>query len=411
MRDYWRNIVHTIMLQKWRSLMTAFGVFWGILILVVIMGVGKGMKRGCVGRMLKLPIMIEYWANPTSLEYKGFPIGRNWSFDDRGIDLLEEKYPQQIKSVSRLCIIGDQLVGYETRSSHYFVNGISPEYPSTYPQQIIAGRAIDRNDIDEMRKVCVIGDDVASFFDAQVGQPFKINNVKYTIVGITRCTNKPYAESHNPSQMVYIPVTVAQLAFGYGTKLDGIVVNMANGYSSIEYKPEIDKYLHDYYNLHPDDLEALTFFDSQQFINERNVIDIGFDILLWLIGIGTLAAGLIGIANIMLVSIRERTQEIGIYRALGAQPGTIIRMILAESMLLTLSAGIAGLTLGIYLIALVRRVVDMTDVSDAIVHSPYVPVNIALISLLILVAGGLISGYIPVHNALKIKPIDALKSE
>lgn len=411
MIEFWRNIYHTVRLQKWRSLMTAFGVFWGILILVVIMGVGRGMDQGYMGQMLRLPYYIEMYANPTSREYKGFALGRNWSFDDKGADILLSKYAKQVRSVGRLCVMGDQLVCCNGRASHYEVQGINPDYVPAYPQVIVSGRGINQTDLDQRRKVCVLGDEVADFFGAEVGGLFKVNDAAYMIVGITHCTNKMYAEEKNPSAKVFLPITTAQLAFGYGTKFDAMVIFTRETASAVQCEPELLRFIREFYGIHPDDTEALQPFNCEQFVIERSAVNVGFNFILWLVGIGTLAAGLIGITNIMLVSVKERTQEIGVYRAIGAQPKTIIKMILAESLFLTLSAGVLGLAAGIYLVAALRQGLSYGAAQDQMVANPYVPVGIALISLLVLVAGGVLAGYFPVRNALKVKPIDALRSE
>jgi len=411
MKEFWKNVFHSVMMQKWRSIMTAFGVFWGIFILTVMLGVGEGMQNGFMGRMLKLSRFIEMDVNPTSLAYQGYPIGRSWDFDNKGVQIFGEKFKTQVKSASRLLKLGEQSMTFGVRSSTYKVNGVTPDYVFTNPQQIISGRAINELDVENARKVCVLGEDIATFFEAQVGDLFKINDASYTVVGINRCTNKMYAEEKNPSVFAYIPISTAQIAFGFGTKLDGIVIHMNEGYSAVEYQPVFERFLREYYGVHPDDLEAMTIFNSEQFLNERLSLNTGVNLLLWLIGIGTLIAGLIGISNIMLVSIKERTQEIGVYRAIGAQPWAIIKMILGESLFLTLSSGLAGLSAGVYILAIMRKAIELQPSDDTIVSNPYVPVGIAVLSLLILVAGGLVSGYVPIKKALKIKAIEALRSE
>jgi len=411
MKEFWKNVLHSVMMQKWRSIMTAFGVFWGMFILVIMLGVGKGMQHGFMGRMLLLPRYIEININPTSLAYQGYPIGRNWNFDNKGALVLEEKYKTQILAATRLLKLGEQTMSLGTLSSTYQVNGITPEYTLVNPQQIISGRAINNLDVEYARKVCVLGEDIAVFFGAKVGDLFKINNATYTVVGINRCTNKMFAEEKNPSLFVYMPISTAQIAFGYGNKYDGMVIHMNEGYSAVEYQKVVDNFLREYYGIHPDDLEAMEIFNSEQFLNERLSLNVGVNLLLWLIGIGTLIAGLIGIANIMLVSIKERTQEIGVYRAIGAQPWVIIKMILGESLFLTLTSGFGGMASGVYILAMMGKAIEMSGSEDTIVANPYVPVGIAIVSLLILVTGGLVSGYVPIRKALDIKAIEALRSE
>ena len=400
--------------QTGRRLMTAFGVFWGILLLTLLLGTSTGLGNGIVDKLKSLPPN-ELFINvhETSMPYQGFGRGRKWKLDSRDEKLIRQRFGRMVKSFSPINFAGYQNVIRGDQSYQYMVSGVDPQFVHLIPQRVMAGRFINDIDMREHRKVCVIGERVADvLFDnieEAIGCVINVNGIALTVVGVTHCTNRHVTIGIDLAESVLMPLSTEQAAYGRGDEIDFCSVTMDEVFPMDQKKGEIVALIKENHSIHPNDELALSAKTvSEESVVYNNLVT-GSDILIWIVGLGTLLAGLIGITNIMLVTVRERTQEIGIRRAIGARPSDIIKDIMLESLMLTIGAGLAGLCVAVWILQVVDSMLPQGD--DMLFQRLTIPFWTAIASLLILVAGGLQAGWIPTRRALDIKPIDALREE
>ncbi len=400
--------------QTRRRLMTAFGVFWGILLLTLLVGTGTGLDNGIAGKVKSLsPNEAFIHVQETSIPYRGFGRGRKWLLNSHDEELIRGRFGQMVKAYSPVNYAGYQNVVINDQSHPFLVSGVDPQFVSLIPQRVTTGRFINDIDMLEHRKVCVIGEHVAEVLfnspEEAIGSNISVNGMALTVVGITHCTNRHILIGIDLSESVLMPLPTEQTAYGRGDEIDYCSITMDDAFPMEQQKGQIVALIKENHFIHPDDELAITAPTvSEESAMYNNAIT-GVNILIWIVGLGTLMAGLIGITNIMLVSVRERTREIGIRRAVGATPRHIIKEIMLESLVLTLGAGLLGLCVGVWLLHGVDNMLPQGD--DTIISRLHMPFWKAIISLLILVAGGLLAGWIPARRAIAIKPIEALREE
>jgi putative ABC transport system permease protein len=418
--DFWQEVLQTIKKQKWRSLMTAFGVFWGLFMLMILIGAGMGFKGGLVGQLEQMPSnSMAYICNLTSIPYMGLERDRAWNMDEGDIAAIQSQFPGAMKDAICLMYVPDknsiQTIVSEEGNDEAAVAGVSAAYSMLSPQKIVAGRYINGFDINERRKVCVVGEDLAKKLFASVansvGREVRIGDVSYQIIGITKKTNALVNLGPNESNSVFLPVTTAQQVYNQSGKTDCLFLVFDDKFPSEEYTEQVAKVIRSRHQIHPDDDIALSTIDLKSQLNQFDVMLSGINALVWLVGLGTLLAGLIGISNIMMVTVKERTQEIGVRRALGAEPMTIIKQIVCESMMLTLAAGIVGITAGLWVLTAINKATAASLGDGGFFSNPHVPFVAAIAALFILVMGGLFAGWLPAKRALAIKAIEALREE
>ncbi len=400
--------------QTRRRLMTAFGVFWGILLLTLLVGTGTGLDNGIVSKVKNLsPNELFLRPQETSMPYRGFGRGRKWLLNSHDKELIRGRFGQMVKAYSPVNYAGYQNVVINDQSHPFLVSGVDPQFVSLIPQRVTTGRFINDIDMLEHRKVCVIGEHVAEVLfnspEEAIGSNISVNGMALTVVGITHCTNRHILIGIDLSESVLMPLPTEQTAYGRGDEIDFCSVTMDDAFPMEQQKGQIVALIKENHFIHPDDELAITAPTvGEESVMYNNAIT-GVNILIWIVGLGTLMAGLIGITNIMLVSVRERTREIGIRRAVGATPRHIIKEIMLESLVLTLGAGLLGLCVGVWLLHGVDNMLPQSD--DTVISRLHMPFWKAIISLLILVAGGLLAGWIPARRAIAIKPIEALREE
>lgn len=412
--DLLKEIMQTISMRRRQSLMTAFGVFWGIFMLTMLLGGGMGFDNGIASKVNDLPpneIMI--FTKETSLPYKGFGRDRKWKLNSRDEELIRNHYGQWVLSYSAVAFEGYQNVVRGDQSYQYYVTGVDPQFVNLIPQRITAGRFVNDIDMHEHRKVCVIGERVADLLFSShkeaIGSTIEVNGMLLTVVGVTHCTNRHMDIGIDLSENILLPLPTEQAAYGRGDDIDMCSVIMDDAFSVDEKRGLIEDIVKKNHYIHPDDQLAMMTLTMQGETRMFRNLLVGSNILIWIVGLGTLIAGLIGITNIMLVSVRERTQEIGIRRSIGAKPHIIFKQIMLESLFLTLSSGLLGLCVAAWLLHFLGAMIPKGD--EVIIARPSVPFWTAIAALLILVAGGLVAGWMPARRALAIKPIEALKEE
>ena len=412
-RDTWQEVLVTIKGQKVRSILTMFGVFWGIFMLVVLIGCGFGMKKGLIGSLMNLSSnSIVYTPTTTSMAYSGFNADRSWYIQEKDVQDIREKMGTRLRYITKANLDGFQQIGSRTRSGYYQTAGVTPTYYIDIPQRVIYGRYLNDTDIDEHRKVCLAGERVvAELFDHDnpVGEDLTVDGNVYKIVGVITHTNENISVGFFSQDCVLLPFTTEQDAFDNKDRIGMMSVGLYDKYDISTANSEITGILKRNHNIHPDDNAAMEIISMVDAVSVYESTMKGVEILILIVGLGTLLAGLIGISNIMLVTIKERTKEIGIRRALGARPRVIISQIMLEALTLTVGAGVVGIVLGTWVLLLLNNVLG--GGTDALISRPMIPPAYAFGSLFILVCGGLASGYVPARKALRIKAIEALRDD
>ncbi|MCE1198137.1 MAG: ABC transporter permease [Marinilabiliales bacterium] len=418
--DRWNEIWHALAKNKVRSLLTAFGVFWGIFMLIIMAGASNGLKNGIVEGVAKFATNSCFmWSNQTSEPYKGFKRGRYWNMDSDDLTYVlnnvpEIEYLSPKNFGSRMNGGPNTIRGFKNGS--YNVKGDYPEYVKIDPYTVLMGRWINEMDILEKRKVCVIGQKVfEQMFDAKenpLGEYLKISGVYYQVVGVI----KPETQINingRAEESIFLPFTTMQQTYNMGNMVHFLAITAKKGVPVSVVEEKVKALIKSRHSIAPTDTQALNSVNIEQQFQQISGLFLAIGMLTWIVGIGTLMAGVIGVSNIMLVIVKERTKEIGVQRALGASPRTIITQIMLESVSLTIVAGYTGLSLGVGLLELVNKILESRPATGdrAFFTHPEVSITVALASLLVLVLAGLFAGSIPAKRALLIKPIEALREE
>ena len=414
--DLWREIIITVSQQKMRSLMTMFGVFWGIFMLILLVGCGFGFGNGIIGQLTSLESNTLFlFPDNTTVPYQGYDRDRAWMFNNEDIRLLTGKLAGRTADLMPVNTDDTVEVKYNTVMITNSVLGIAPNYIKVVPQRVVEGRYINQMDVQQHRKVCMLGQQVAKLLfadESPLSKYVSVGGVMHMVVGVVKRTNDNIALGASPTEAVILPITTEQDVMNRHGEYNYLSITNHPQYPIQEDKQMIVNTVKERHHIAPDDDNAIFVFDLKAALSNFLGLQLGINILIWIIGIGTLAAGLIGIANIMIVTIKERTQEIGVRRALGAQPSKIIQQIMMESLTLTLTAGIAGIVAGVWCLNALDIFMSGDDGSSmTLIKHPAITIVPTLSALVILVIGGLLAGYFPTRRALKVKAIEALREE
>lgn len=416
--DRWQEIYHVLKSNKLRTALTAFGVFWGILMLIIMLGAGTGLENGVYNGMGEFSTnSLFIWTQRTTIPYKGFPKGRSYNFNNDDTKAMLQSIPEIETLAPRIQAWGgdgQNNVIRGKKTGAFNILGDYPEFNNIDPMKITVGRFINDIDIAELRKVVVIGKRVRDVMfspeEKVIGEYLKIQGVYFKVVGVFKSKhNGNWAEWQE--QCVFMPFSTLQKTYNYGNIVGYYSMTSRSDYSASLLEEKVKVFLKKRHSIHPDDLEAIGSENvEKQFLKFRGLF-MGISILIWIVGTGTLIAGVIGVSNIMLVIIKERTKEIGIQRALGAKPSNIITQILMESVVLTSIAGFMGLLVGASLLEIVSSSLAKSGQEQAMFLNPGIEFNIAISALIVLIISGLIAGFIPAKRAMSIKPIEALRIE
>jgi len=416
--DSWQEIYHTLKSNKLRTFLTAFGVFWGIFMLVIMLGSGRGLENGVYEGMGDFATnSVFMWAQPTSMPYKGFDRGRRYNFNNDDTKAIRREVSEIKYLAPRLQAFGgngENNVVRNLKSGAFSILGDVPEFNKIDPVEITNGRFLNELDLEESRKVLVIGKNVfEALFEADenpINQYIRVNGVYFKIIGTFASKhNQGWGEYQN--QSIFMPFTTLQKTYNYGSMVGHYSVTAKAGVSASLVEKKVKNLLKKRHHVHPNDERAIGSNNVEEEFNKINGLFNGIAFLVWIVGTGTLIAGVIGVSNIMLVIIKERTKEIGIQRAIGATPNRIIKQILAESVVLTGIAGSVGLLAGIWLLELIDYGISSSGGGGGTFSNPTIDIGLALTALVILITAGMLSGLIPAKRAVSIKPIDALRSE
>ena len=410
--DFLSEIWQTITKNRSRSLLTAFGVFWGMLMLIVLIGLGNALTGGIYSNVSGFAMnSCTMGAAQTGKPYKGFQRGRQWEIVLSDLDIIRE-HVDGIEGLSPMVFTGTKTISIGENHGDFQLVGVTADYPKVMVSPLLYGRFINEIDMRDKRKVCVIGIDVyRKLFPLggnPIGQRIFCGSIQFTIVGVRKQNENSVYIGGNPDEMVQAPVTTIQKAYNFGESVHILMAVAKPGYPVSQIEKAIKDELKLLHNIAPDDDKALWGFNAEEEMKALTYLGLGLNALIWLIGLGTLISGAVGVSNIMLVTVRERTKEIGVRRAIGASPWLIMRQIIAESVVLTTLAGLAGIMAGVGAVLLTARVLEH---ADTFLKAPNVSFGVAIACLVIIVVIGILAGLLPALRALKIKPVEALSEE
>lgn len=411
--DRWQEIWITITHNKSRSALTAFGVFWGMLMLVLMVGAGNALEQGIFSQIEGFATNSCFFeTQSTTVPYKGFRKGRRWNMTNSDVPIIREKVPE-LQHLSPMLFNGsnDKNVVRGEKSGSYRVKGAYPEYDLIEKSKMLYGRYINDIDIAEKRKVCIIGERIHEVLfqkgEDPTGKQIRVNGIYFQVVGVARGTSGVNIGG-STAESVILPFSTMQQAFNQGNVIHLLAATAKKGVPVKTIQDKISDVLKQQHQIAPEDNDAVWSMNIEEQFKMFNYLGIGIAALIWIVGLGTLFAGAIGVSNIMLVTVRERTKEIGIRRALGATPRNIIGQILSESIVLTVLAGLLGIVLGV---GLLRGAGIVLSQGDQFFKDPMVSFGMAIGSLLILIVIGTLAGYVPAQRAMMIKPVEAISEE
>ena len=409
--DTYQEILETLTRNKVRSLLTGFGVFWGVFMLVGLIGGGAGMKEMLSKQFEGFATNAGFvFAQTTTKPYDGFRKGRWWVMDYKDIERLKAQVPELDIVTPNLSRWGCNAVHGDKKFSCN-VKGLLPDYANVEQPRLRYGRFLNDMDIAQRRKVCVIGKKVYKTLFPQGGNPcgelVRIDSTYYSVVGVD------YNEGNvsingNADESVCVPMSLMQQAYHMGNQVDMICLTGKRGVTMSEVAPRIREVIARAHHVDPTDEKAVTVFNTEILFGMMDSMFRGVNLLIWLVGIGTLLAGAIGVSNIMMVTVKERTTEIGIRRAIGATPRNILSQVISESIFLTAVAGMGGILFAV----IILQMLELANTTDGI-PSAHFQVGfwtalgaVALLSLL-----GVLAGLAPASRAMAIKPVDAMREE
>lgn len=410
--ESWQEITETIRRHKLRTFLTGLGIWWGVFMLVMLMGSGNGLKNGVFSQIGDQALNAIYiWGQRTSLPYAGFQPGRQINLTTDDVKAIKNGFAKEVEYLAPRVFLGSESFTVGTLQVDYEVRGEYPDMVNIEPMNVAQGRFINENDIENRRKVVVIGKEVADqlFPDqAPIGEYLDIRNSKYQIIGIFE-SSRGGSKSQEDEESVLMPLTTAQQIISRPNTVNYMVATVNKGVSSVDLEKRLKLLLKNRHDVNPEDVEGVGSFNLQEEFQKVSGLFTGIEVLIWIVGIGSLIAGVVGVGNIMLISVKERTNEIGLRKALGATPRSIATNFIVETILITLIAGYLGLVSSIGIVYLINLAVQGSE-SDFFA-TPQVELYVGLGAIFILVLCSVIVGLIPAMTAARMNPVDALRDE
>ena len=408
--ENWREIIATLSRNKTRTFLTAFGIFWGTAMLAMLWGGASGleglMRRNFSGLSTNMGGVV---ANRTSLPYKGYNKGRTWNLTDHDFNTIRSRVPQ-IQYMAAATSEWGATLTYERSTTQGAISGVSPDYFNIQVPVVYSGRILNESDEVQGRKVAVLGKNLAdALFGAEdpVGKYVSANGIYFQIVGVAGQTSQGSINAR-VDESITIPSSTFRRAYNRGDKIDFVVYTARDGYTPTDLKPTIIKAICSNHPIDPDDPGAFWFIDISEMFRTVDTLFLGISLLALFVGLGSLLSGIIGVGNIMMIIVRERTLEIGVRRALGARPVDIISQILSESMLLTLVAGLLGVCFA----------TGVLGVADVMTHDPmrgdagfHLTLTAATVIVIVFSVLGTAAGILPAMRAMRIKPVEAMRDK
>ena len=413
--DSYREILDTLTRNKSRSFLTGFGVFWGVFMLIALIGGGQGLKEMLnknFDGFAQNTVMI--WAQQTTKAYKGFRKGRWWAMDYKDIERLHQRVPE-LDVVAPILFAPwgkSNTAYYGEQSTTPRVQGVTPEYAEVISPKMYYGRFINEMDMRENRKVCVLGKKIYKDLFKEGGDPcgkkIRVDSTYYEVIGVDYNTNGGINFNGRAEEKITMPLTLMQVTYNRGDQVDLIAATGREGVVMSRITDRIRETIARAHYLDPTDEQGAMVFNTEILFQLLDNLFKGVNFLIWLVGLGTLLAGAIGVSNIMMVTVRERTTEIGIRRAIGATPKMILSQIISESIVLTLVAGMSGMLFGV----LILHMLEMGNTEDGILKAHFqIGFWTAIFAAVVVSAMGVLAGLAPAARAMSIKPVDAMRDE
>ncbi|MBN2638392.1 MAG: ABC transporter permease [Bacteroidales bacterium] len=407
-RDNWQEIFSTINKNKLRTFLTGFSVAWGIFMLIILLGSGNGLQNG-VNHQFEDDAVNSLWvySGQTTKAYKGTNAGRRILFNNQDYQKVKNSDAFIDHSSGRF-YLGSKVINYKKNYGTYDIRAVNPGHKYIEKTNITQGRFLNAMDQDQYKKVVVIGDivrkDLFKNGNDPLGKYIQIGLIPFKVVGV-------FEDEGGEGEMrkVYIPISTAQRIFNGNNRIHQMMFTVGN--ASLKQTKEIEKeirtQLASLHHFDPEDERAIRINNNLENFSQFQNLFLGIQIFIWIVGIGTIIAGIVGISNIMMIVVKERTREIGVRKALGATPRSIVGLILLESTVITSFAGYIGLMLGVFILELVSKYMPASD----FFRNPQANIQVALAAMALLIIAGLIAGFIPARKAASIKPIEALRDE
>ncbi|MEM9000672.1 MAG: ABC transporter permease [Bacteroidota bacterium] len=416
-RDRWKEILEVLTTNWFRTVLTAFGVFWGIFILLLLLAAGKGLENGIRKDFGDIATNTMFmWTRRTTKAHEGLPKNRRFEFEREDVQLIRDNVPNL-----RFISPRNQLGGFSSggnnvvrglKTGAFDVYGDYPEIINQEPMKITSGRFVNYNDIYERRKVAIIGQGVRNELyhrgEEVIGTYIKIQGVNFLVIGTYKKTDND--NDIGDQKEIYVPFTAFSQAFNRGEEVGWMAITAIDGSSISELKDRIVNVMKKKHKVHPEDTRAIGYFDLYEQFNRVQSLFAGMRWIAIIVGTFVLISGIIGVSNIMLIVVKERTKEMGIRRALGESPWSIRKQVLLESIFLTSVSGMAGITFGALLIYGINTLLDNVGPVDMFIN-PSVSVGVVTTALLLLIFSGLLAGFIPAQSAIRVRPIEALRNE
>ncbi|WP_062057986.1 ABC transporter permease [Cellvibrio sp. OA-2007] len=407
-----QEILYTLRQNKLRTALTAFGVFWGIFMLILLLGAGRGMQNGVYEDFGSdvLDFIVAY-TGTTSVAYKGMGLGRQIQLTLDDVDAIKQQIPGVRFIAAENQRNGISLI-YEQKNANFAVLGVPDEYfdvKESIPFNL--GRKMNLLDERELRKITVIGSVVAERLFGKdvnpVNKDIRVNGVMMKVVGVF------YDKGNRgrDSERIYIPQPTFQKMFGESNRIGSIWLRPELGMDGFELEKKVIDLLQRRHSVSPEDKRAINSFNMAEPAKMVNGLFFGINAIIWFVGLGTLMAGIIGVSNIMIITVKERTREIGIRKALGATPFSIVSTLLFESILVTGIAGYAGLVMGVGLIELIAFALNSVGAQLPYFKNPEINFQVAITAIILLIAIGALAGLMPALRAAKIMPIEAMRAD
>ncbi len=410
--DTYREILDTLTRNKSRSFLTGFGVFWGVFMLVALIGGGQGMKellnQNFEGFATNSAMI---WAQPTTKAYKGFRKGRRWDMEYKDVQRLKSRIPE-LEVVSPVLFSNGGMAYFGDRKTTVSINGVQEDYQRVSEPKMRYGRYLNDMDVAQRRKVCVIQKKTYKDLFPGGGDPcgsfIRVDSVYYQIVGVDYSSAEGISFGGESGTTMLLPITLMQQTYNMGQNVHMIAVTGKKGVVMSTITDRIRETIARAHTIDPEDEQGVMVFNTEVLFQMLDSMFKGVNFLIWLVGLGTLLAGAIGVSNIMMVTVRERTIEIGIRRAIGATPKMILSQIISESIVLTMVAGMSGILFAV----MILQMLELANTEDGILSAHFqVGFWTAIFAALAIAAMGVLAGLAPAARAMSIKPVDAMRDE